>query len=121
MMDWLKIVSHSFWLAGLALVLAVAGYQNYDRSGVRASAGATWRALVGSGLARLGGVLFCLGMALTAGSLLEQVLWPLLAVYAVYDWWRTHPRGYANRPSSVTNSRNNPSEAAASTPLRGRP
>jgi putative inorganic carbon (HCO3(-)) transporter len=88
MIDWLKIVASSFWLAGLALVLAVAGYEDYLRSLSHPSARTVWRAIANSRWTRLGALLFCTGMALTGSTWLETGLWALVGAAVLYGSWR---------------------------------
>lgn len=92
MIDWSRVFASSLWLTGSALLLAVAGYSAYANIGQRRSLQALWRSVAANGWARLGGLLFCGGMALTSGSELEGALWGLLGLYLLFGLWSVRRR-----------------------------
>src|SRR5438477_6473536 len=98
MIDWVKVITNSFWLVGLALLLAVAGYADYHRSLAHLSTRQVWRTAVRNGWVRLGGLLFCAGMALTGGTWLEKGVWALLALHLPYRWWNDKRARGTDRP-----------------------
>src|SRR5438094_6127410 len=96
MIDWVKVISSSFWLVGFALLLAVAGYADYHRSLAYLSTSEAWRIAVHKGWIRLGGLLFCACMALTGVNWIEMGLWAMPALYILYNW----PHALRARPVS---------------------
>src|SRR5436190_11386336 len=81
MNNWLEIISIALWLLGLALILGVTSYSDYRRSQARLPAKMTWRMVIRNGWTFLGALLFCAGMMLDSGSLLEGAVWVLPAVF----------------------------------------
>lgn len=80
MIDWFNLAANSLWILGCALALASFSY-------------ASWRASLTGGRLRdsiespgvrqalyLAGLLFCSGLALLTGSLLERILWTVLSL-----------------------------------------
>ena len=79
MIPWLSLATNALWIFGLAVELAVLSYAYWrgqvEGGGMR---GAFGRRNVRLGL-NGGGLLFCLGLAATAGEWFEIVLWIALA------------------------------------------
>lgn len=88
MIDWGEVLSHSTWLAGLALLLAVISFVDYTRKANRLPIKVLWRALFSNHWAYLGALLFCAGMALVWDSWLERAFWALLGAYVIFEWRR---------------------------------
>jgi putative inorganic carbon (HCO3(-)) transporter len=86
--DWLTILTNSLWLLGLALLLAVGSFRSYSCRLSRLLAREIWRNLISSGWARVGAYLFFAGMVLSAGSILEAMLWGVLGIAVGYEWRR---------------------------------
>ncbi|HKP54383.1 MAG TPA: O-antigen ligase family protein [Chloroflexia bacterium] len=87
MISWGSVFSNSLWLSGLALVLAVSSYSAYTGAERRLPARARWQTVVRSGWTRIGGLLVCVGMVLTSPGWIESVLWSLLGLFVLYEWW----------------------------------
>jgi hypothetical protein len=80
MIDWWLIFSNALWLVGGALVLTAVSY-----AGWRASVtGERLRAVLGRPKIRMtlgiAGTLACLGLAATSRSIVEVILWLVLAL-----------------------------------------
>jgi len=92
MMDWIGIASGAAWIFACALALAVLSIANWQalHSGSRLRDQLKLR----RNQAALGvaGVLFCLGMAGSAGATWERVAWVVLAVGGAVYTWRARPR-----------------------------
>lgn len=80
MIDWAAVTANSLWISGCALALAAASYASWQ-------AGVTqrrWRDVIGERNIRLwlngAAILFSLGMAATARSGWETIVWLLLSV-----------------------------------------
>ena len=80
MIDWGNLAVNALWILGCSLALAAFSYASWQASvhgekitvslkspGIRLSL-------------HLGGLLFCLGLALGADSLLEKIVWALLGI-----------------------------------------
>lgn len=80
MIDWWGVIANSLWIAGSALALATISYASWQGHVTQHKL----RARLGQRAYRLAldaaGCLFCLGMAATAGSTLELILWLALSV-----------------------------------------
>jgi putative inorganic carbon (HCO3(-)) transporter len=86
MIDWGKVASNGIWLLGLAILLAGAGFADYARWGRGVPRRVAWQAFVSGTWSRTGTILFAVGMALTAASLIESALWGLLGLYSAWGW-----------------------------------
>lgn len=102
MIDWSNLFFNALWLAGVALLLAFFGFYDHVRVMRRDCIPLKylWRSRAAGGGLRMGGCLFCVGMALTGASWVEQTPWALLALYLLSDFifllWRArgqHPAG----------------------------
>jgi len=90
MIDWWGVIANSIWIAGSALALASISYASWQGHATRQ----TLRVMLGRRPFRLAldaaGLLFCAGMAATAGGALEIVAWLALSVLFVAqlirDW-----------------------------------
>ena len=84
MIDVWGVLSHSLWIAGLAVLLATFSWAYW----VAGSSGGPMRAALRAALARtaarrtsgVGMILFCAGMAATGRSWWEWLLWGALAI-----------------------------------------
>lgn len=80
MIDWRNLAANSLWILGCALALSTFSYASWEASihkqklRVRLGRPAVQLAF------NLAGLLFCAGLAATAGSIIETVLWGLLSV-----------------------------------------
>jgi hypothetical protein len=92
MIDWPQILGNALWIGGAALALAVVSYaswaahQQQQKLRVILGAAAYQCALYGAGL------LFCLGLAVTAVRWWEALLWAALGLGCVVQFvltWRT--------------------------------
>ena len=75
MPDAALVAAHSLWVLGAALILAVAGYVWWQAGSAPGTARRAGAALAASGWTWLGGLLVCLGAALTSSGWPEAVLW----------------------------------------------
>lgn len=74
MIDWGFVLGNAFWLLGLALALTGVSFALY---------GYSWAQRVDLPIAtwiNLGGMTFCLGVALTTSSWLERGIWSVLCL-----------------------------------------
>lgn len=92
MINWTQLVPNSLWLAGVAALLAVVSYSDYERRHRRDGLPLVplMRAVAGSFWAYVGLLLFCAGMSLTSSTLPERGLWALVATGVIYIWWNAH-------------------------------
>ncbi len=88
MINWGQLLASGLWLSGLALILAAFSFNSYAHRRAQPGARSLWRAFSRNGFTRLGGLLFCAGMGLTAASREERGLWALLGLNISYEWWR---------------------------------
>ncbi|RMF50735.1 MAG: hypothetical protein D6755_00755 [Anaerolineae bacterium] len=91
LIDWYALSANALWIVSLALVLSLLGYAWWE-SGLQ---GRPWRQVLQTPASQWKlnacGVLFCLGVGLTAAHWWEQALWALLGVsFAGQGWmaWR---------------------------------
>ncbi len=91
MIDWPQVLANAVWISGAALALATFSYASWLASlrdeRLRDTLGQATLQLLLRGAA----VLICLGLGLTANSLLETVLWLALAslsAAAFISLWR---------------------------------
>ena len=91
MIDWPQVLANAVWISGAALALATFSYASWLASlrdeRLRDTLGQAALQLLLRGAA----VLICLGLGLTANSLLETVLWLALAGFsaaAFISLWR---------------------------------
>ncbi len=87
LIDWRMVGFAALWILGLAIVLSALGFASYE---ARPAGEKLRERLKRPGYQRAinaGLTLFCLGMAGTAGSWWERILWGLLgAAFAFYAW-----------------------------------
>jgi hypothetical protein len=80
MINWFSLFANSLWIIALALALATLSYASWrasiDREKLRTSLGRGDYAAIFS----LAGVLFCTGLAMTAPSTLQIILWIILGI-----------------------------------------
>ena len=98
MISWGSVFSNSLWLSGLALVLAVSSYRTYTGAERRLPAKRRWQSIVGNGWTRVGGLLFCAGLALTSPGWIEAALWCAIGLYLLYEWWARRSLSKPPRP-----------------------
>jgi hypothetical protein len=92
MIDWPQVLASAVWISGAALALATFSYASWLASSREERLRDSLRQATPQMLLRVAAVLFCLGLGLTANSLLETVLWLALAVFsaaASIAFWRT--------------------------------
>jgi hypothetical protein len=92
MIDWPQVLANAVWICGAALALAIFSYASWLAS----MHDARLRDTLGQGPLHLwlrgAAMLVCLGLGLTANSLLETILWLALAslsAAAFISFWRT--------------------------------
>jgi hypothetical protein len=88
MIDWWAVCSNAIWISGGALALAAFSYADWQASvnhqRLRQALGqSAIRAVL-----NVAGALFSLGMTATARSLLEVIVWLILAGLFVFQWLR---------------------------------
>jgi hypothetical protein len=91
MIDWMGVAANSLWLLGLAILLAILSYADWQahQAGRRLREVLSRPALqfaLWSGL-----TLFCIGAATSGGRWWERILWGALAVMAALKAWRAAP------------------------------
>jgi hypothetical protein len=88
MIDWWGVFSNAIWISGAALALATMSYASWQASvqhqRLRQALG---RSSIQAAL-NAAGALFSLGMATTGRSLLEVIVWLILAGLFIYQWIR---------------------------------
>jgi succinate dehydrogenase hydrophobic anchor subunit len=92
MIDWPQVLANAVWIVGAALALATFSYASWLASLRKEHLRDTLRQATLQLLLRVAAVLFCLGLGLTANSLLETALWLALAVFSAISGiacWRT--------------------------------
>ena len=92
MIDWPSVLANAVWIVGAALALATFSYASWLSSLRGERLRDTLQQSAPQLLLRTAAVLFCLGLGLTANSLLETVLWLALAVFSAASgiaFWRT--------------------------------
>jgi len=85
MIDWWAVCSNAFWISGGALALAAFSYASWqasvDHQRLRQALG---QASIQAAL-NVAGALFSLGLAATARSPLEVIVWLILAGLFIYQ------------------------------------
>jgi hypothetical protein len=80
MIDWFNLFANSLWILALALALAALSYASWhaslDKEKLSSTLGKGGYPIVFS----LAGVLFCAGLALTASSSVQIILWTILGI-----------------------------------------
>jgi hypothetical protein len=92
MIDWPQVLANAVWISGAALALATFSYANWQANMRAERLRVTLRQTTLQLLLRGAAILVCLGLGLTAGSLLEIVLWLALAVLSaasLISLWHT--------------------------------
>ena len=81
MIDWPHLFFNALWILALAILLAVFSYASWQASLQQAG----WREQLSTPgaiiLLNLSGLLFCAGLAGSAGPPWQTVIWALLAVF----------------------------------------
>jgi len=91
MIDWASVLENSVWLAGLAIIFSVFSLASYNAGTQGPGRHPVWLLFARSGWTLTGAILFCLGMALTAGPGLEAALWALLVPILSILWALLRP------------------------------
>ena len=80
MVDWINLAANALWILGCAMALASFSYASWRASLARDRL----RDYIESSGVRLAlylaGLLFCTGLAILAGSLLERIIWAILGL-----------------------------------------
>jgi hypothetical protein len=88
MIDWWGVCSNALWIGGGALALAAFSYASWqasvNRQRLRQALG---QSSIQTAL-NVAGALFSLGLAATARSLLEAIVWLILAGLFIFQWLR---------------------------------
>jgi len=90
--DWPQVLANAVWISGAALALATFSYASWLASSRDDRLRDTLRQAALQSLLRIAAMLFCLGLGLTANSLLETALWLALAAFSAASsiaFWRT--------------------------------
>ena len=101
MIDWFNLAANSLWILGCAIALATLSYASWQASVRKERLRACLNQPGVQQLVFLAGILFCAGLAATADSILETVLWGVLGVLFLAQWALTirQARGATgNRP-----------------------
>lgn len=80
MIDWFSVLVNSLWIIGLALALSTVSYASWQASLIRQK---TWNKFKEPGYLAcfsIAAVLFCAGLAGTADTLWETILWAVLGL-----------------------------------------
>jgi hypothetical protein len=92
MIDWLVVVTNGLWVLGLAGMLAVLSYFDYD---ARTRSKPVRQVLNAPMFVRpfsWAAVVFCVGVATSGGSWWQRVAWAVLAVlFGVQAWQSRQP------------------------------
>ena len=95
MIDWLQVTYNTFWLFGLALLLATLGVSHWQSLEHRQSL-LVWLAQPGARFCSASGLsLFALGLLLTSTTWWYQLAWGAILLSAVWDsltTWQTWQR-----------------------------
>jgi hypothetical protein len=92
MINWPQVLANSIWISGAALALATFSYASWLASTRDKRLRDTLGQTTLQPLLRGAALLVCLGLGLTANSLLETTLWltlALLSAAAFISLWRT--------------------------------
>ncbi len=88
MIDWWGVFSNAIWISGAALALATLSYGSWQASVQHQRLRqALSRASLQAAL-NTAGTLFCLGLAATARSPFEVIVWLVLTGLFIYQWLR---------------------------------
>jgi hypothetical protein len=88
MIDWWGVFSNAIWISGAALALATLSYASWQASLQHQRLRQALAQTTVQAALNIAGTLFCLGMAVTAHSPLEIIVWLVLAGLFVYQWIR---------------------------------
>ncbi len=80
MIDWVNLGSNALWIVGLSIALATLSYASWDASNHHEKLRARLKRPGLMMSLNLAGLIFCLGMAATSGSILVVILWLILAI-----------------------------------------
>jgi len=92
MIDWPQVLANAIWISGAALALAVLSYASWLASLHNERLRDILRQVTWQLFLRGAAGLICLGLGLTANSLIETALWlalALLSAAAFISLWRT--------------------------------
>jgi hypothetical protein len=89
MIDWVSLGFGALWIFGLALVTAALSSANYLASRQKRHFKQMFEMSFYHQIIDLGFIFFCLGWAGGASTLLERVLWVVLALLFVLQMWQT--------------------------------
>jgi membrane protein implicated in regulation of membrane protease activity len=80
MINWFSMFANSLWIIALALALAALSYASWRASVDKEKLRSKLNKGEYSAVFSLAGLLFCAGLALTAPSTLQTVLWTILGI-----------------------------------------
>jgi hypothetical protein len=80
MIDWINVGANGLWILGCALALASFSYASWRASQEGGKLSAHLESPGTRQALYLAGLLFCVGLAILAGSLFERVLWVFLSL-----------------------------------------
>lgn len=86
MIDWFNLAANSLWILGCAIALATLSFASWQASVRREKLRARLNQPGVQQFFFLAGILFCAGLAATADSILETVLWGILDVLFLAQW-----------------------------------
>lgn len=90
MIDWTAVVFNSFWIAGLALMLAAVSYYTWVANEEGLAVGTTFQKPPFMRFAYAGLILVGIGLAGTGNSLIETVLALVLIALSAYGLFRLY-------------------------------
>ena len=80
MIDWISVGSNALWIIGCAIGLATLSYASWEASVYKEKFAARLKRTPVLASLNLAGLLFSLGLAATADSAIEKILWLVLSV-----------------------------------------
>jgi hypothetical protein len=80
MIDWISVGSNALWILGCAIGLATLSYASWEASVYDEKFTTRLKRTPVLASLNLAGLLFSLGLAATADSVIEKILWLVLAV-----------------------------------------
>ena len=88
MIDWLNLLTHLFWLMGLALILATLNYYSWLAQHTQTSVWQQWQQVNCQRPVWGGFLLITMGLAGTSQQVWEIGVWGIMAVTAGWHLWQ---------------------------------